>query len=82
MNKGSYLYGVTILVHNQNLSIMTPNTFRIIKNSYIAYAIVYVILCIVGGSIYMSEWDANGWLGAIMAAVVRLHLHLENPTEF
>jgi hypothetical protein len=61
---------------------MSPNTFRIIKNAYIAYAIVYVILCLVGGSILLTEWNPNGLLGAALVVTIRTHMALANPIEF
>ena len=82
MNKGPYLYGVTVLVHNQNLSIMNPYKHRIIRNGYIAFSIVYIILSLIGGSIDCTEWNLNGVLSAVLVGTARVHMALVNPVEF
>jgi hypothetical protein len=76
----SYLYGVTVLVHNQNLSIMDTLTFNRIRNGYVIWAIVYVILSLIGGSINCAEWDVNAWLSFSLVATARIHLSQIFPT--
>ena len=80
MNKSSYLYGVTILVHNQNLSIMDSMTFARLRNGYIIWSVVYIILSFIGGSINCAEWDLNAWLLFTLAGIIRIHLSLEFPS--
>ena len=82
MNKGSYLYGVTVLVHNQNLSIMSILSYTRFRNGYVIWSVIYILLSLIGGSINPAEWSVNALLLFALAATARVHLTLVAPNNF
>ena len=56
---------------------MDTLTFNRVRNGYVIWAIVYVILSLIGGSINCAEWSVNAWLLFSLAATARIHLAMK-----
>lgn len=59
---------------------MDTMTFNRLRNGYIIWSVVYIILSLIGGSINCAEWNVNAWLGFSLAATVRIHFALMFPS--
>lgn len=60
---------------------MNTITFLRLRNGYLAWSIVYIILSFIGGSINCAEWGVNACLCFALVATFRVHLSLELPDE-
>lgn len=56
---------------------MDTMTFNRVRNGYIIWAIIYVILSFIGGSINCAEWSVNALLLFALAATIRIHLAMK-----
>lgn len=56
---------------------MDTMTFNRVRNGYIIWAVVYVILSLIGGSINCGEWNVNACLLFALAATIRIHLAMK-----
>lgn len=59
----------------------TPAYLRL-RNGYIIWSIVYILLSFIGGSINILEWGVNAKLLLVAALTFRVHLTLRMPSLF